>query len=443
MSSGGHVLDPTILREYDIRGVFGETLGAADARAIGRAFAAVVTEAGGGRVVVGRDGRLSSPELEAALVEGLSEGGVDAVRIGLGPTPMLYFAANTLEVDGGIMVTGSHNPSNYNGFKLMLGKASFFAEDIQRLGRIAAAAPAAVRRRGSATERSVMDAYVARLLVDYDGTRPLSVAWDAGNGATGQVLQQLVRQLPGRHVLLNETIDGRFPAHHPDPTEVKNLVQLQAAVAERRCDLGIAFDGDGDRIGVVDGKGRILWGDQFMVLLAGDVLRVRPGATIIADVKASQVLFDEIARLGGKPLMWRTGHSLIKTKMAEIGAPLAGEMSGHIFYADHYYGYDDALYAAVRLLAILARGEDSLAAFRDRLPPVVNTPELRFPCPNRVNSRSSPRCASGSRALARRCPTSTACGCEPRMAGGCCVPPTRRTCWSPARRPGTLPASPG
>ena len=189
-----------------------------------------------------------------------------SVRIGLGPTPMLYFAANTLEVDGGIMVTGSHNPSNYNGFKLMLGKASFFAEDIQRLGRIAAAAPVAVRRRGSATERSVMDAYVARLLVDYDGTRPLSVAWDAGNGATGQVLQQLVRQLPGRHVLLNETIDGRFPAHHPDPTEAKNLVQLQAAVAERRCDLGIAFDGDGDRIGVVDGKGRILWGDQFMVL---------------------------------------------------------------------------------------------------------------------------------------------------------------------------------
>jgi phosphomannomutase len=380
MSSGGHVLDPTILREYDIRGVFGETLRGADAHAIGRAFAAVVTEAGGSRVAVGRDGRLSSPELEAALVDGLGEGGIDAVRIGLGPTPMLYFAANTLEVDGGIMVTGSHNPGNYNGFKLMLGKSSFFAEDIQRLGRIAAAAPATARRRGRAIERPVMDAYVARLLVDYDGRRPLSVAWDAGNGATGQVLQQLVGQLPGRHELLNETIDGRFPAHHPDPTEAKNLVQLQAVVAERRCDLGIAFDGDGDRIGVVDGKGRILWGDQLMVLLAGDVLRTRPGATIIADVKASQVLFDEIARLGGRPLMWRTGHSLIKTKMAEIGAPLAGEMSGHIFYADRYYGYDDALYAAIRLLAILARGEDSLADFRDRLPQVVNTPELRFPC---------------------------------------------------------------
>ena len=380
MSSSGHVLDPTILREYDIRGIFGETLDVADARSIGRAFAAVVTEARGKRVAVGRDGRLSSPELEAALVEGLGEGGIDAVRIGLGPTPMLYFAANTLEVDGGIMVTGSHNPGNYNGFKLMLGKTSFFAEDLQRLGRIAAAAPAPTARRGTAVERPVIDAYVARLLVDYDGKRPLSVAWDCGNGATGEVLQRLVRQLPGRHELLNETIDGRFPAHHPDPTEAKNLVQLQEAVIARGCDLGIAFDGDGDRIGVVDGKGRILWGDQLLVLLADDVLRAKPGATIIADVKASQVLFDEIARRGGKPLMWRTGHSLIKTKMAEIGAPLAGEMSGHIFYADRYYGYDDALYAAVRLLAILARGEESLASFRDRLPQVVNTPELRFPC---------------------------------------------------------------
>jgi len=225
-----------------------------------------------------------------------------------------------------------------------------------------------------------MDDYVARLLRDYDGARPLHVAWDAGNGATGEALRRLTAKLPGRHVLLNETIDGRFPAHHPDPTEPKNLVQLQQAVIAQGCDLGIAFDGDGDRIGVVDGKGRILWGDQFMVVLAGDVLRTRPGATIIADVKASQVLFDEIARLGGSPLMWRTGHSLIKTKMAETGAPLAGEMSGHIFYADRYYGYDDALYAAVRLLGILGRGSDSLAALRDRLPAVVNTPELRFPC---------------------------------------------------------------
>ncbi|HXZ02232.1 MAG TPA: phosphomannomutase/phosphoglucomutase [Stellaceae bacterium] len=377
---GGRVLNPTILREYDIRGVVGETLDAADAHAIGRAFAALVASTGGRRVAVGRDGRLSSPELEAALAAGLGEGGVDVLRIGLGPTPMLYFAVNTLEVDGGMMVTGSHNPGTYNGFKLMLGKKSFFGEDIQQLGRIAAAPPRAVRRGSDTRLGGIDDAYVARLLADYDGARPLSVAWDAGNGATGEVLGRLARQLPGRHELLNQGIDGRFPAHHPDPTDAKNLAQLQEAVVARRCDLGIAFDGDGDRIGVVDGKGRILWGDQLMVLLAGDVIRTRPGATIIADVKASQVLFDEIARLGGTPLMWRTGHSLIKTKMAEIGAPLAGEMSGHIFYADRYYGYDDALYAAVRLLGILGRGGESLAAFRDRLPAVVNTPELRFPC---------------------------------------------------------------
>jgi len=379
-AGGGHVLNPTILREYDIRGVVGETLGAADARAIGRAFAAVVAEKGGKRIAIGRDGRLSSPELEAALVDGIAAGGLDIIRIGLGPTPMLYFAVNTLEVDGGVMVTGSHNPPHYNGFKLMLGKKSFFGADIQRLGRLAAGPLPDAPRRGSVAAREVIDAYVGRLLRDYDGARGLNVAWDAGNGATGDVLKRLVAKLPGHHVLLNETIDGRFPAHHPDPTEAKNLRQLQQAVRERGSDLGIAFDGDGDRIGVVDGKGRILWGDQFMVVLAGDVIRANPGATIIADVKASQVLFDEVARLGGTPLMWRTGHSLIKTKMAEIGAPLAGEMSGHIFYADHYYGYDDALYAAVRLLGILARSADSLAAFRDGLPPVVNTPELRFPC---------------------------------------------------------------
>jgi phosphomannomutase len=376
----GHIFNPTILREYDVRGIVGDTLGEADARALGRAFAATVTEKGGKCVAVGRDGRLSSPSLEAALVEGLTGGGIDVARIGLGPTPMLYFAVSTLDVDGGLMVTGSHNPANYNGFKLMLGKKSFFGQDIQRLGRLAAEVPRPAARAGQVTEKAITDAYVTRLLADYDGTRPLHVVWDAGNGATGEVLQRLVQKLPGKHVLLNEKIDGRFPAHHPDPTEAKNLVQLQKAVLDSRADLGIAFDGDGDRIGVVDGKGRILWGDQFMVVLAGDVIRTRPGATIIADVKASQVLFDEVQRMGGTPLMWRTGHSLIKTKMAEIGAPLAGEMSGHIFYADRYYGYDDALYAAVRLLGVASRSGESLAQMRDRLPVVVNTPELRFPC---------------------------------------------------------------
>jgi phosphomannomutase len=375
-----HRFDPTILREYDIRGVVGETLSAADAKAIGRSFAAIVHQAGGRRVAVGRDGRLSSPELEAALVAGLTSCGIDAVRVGLGPTPMLYFAVHTLGVDGGLMVTGSHNPSDYNGFKMMLGKKPFFGADIQRLGAIAASGsfPAGA---GTAEEHAVQAAYIERLLKDFSGAKPLRVAWDAGNGATADVMRILTDRLPGTHFRLNDTIDGRFPAHHPDPTEPKNLVQLQEAVARERCDLGIAFDGDGDRIGVVDGQGRILWGDQFMVLLAEEVIRDRPGAVIIADVKASQVLFDEIARMGGTPLMWRTGHSLIKSKMAEVGAPLAGEMSGHIFYADRYYGYDDALYAAVRLLGIIASRKESLAELRDRLPRVVNTPELRFPCP--------------------------------------------------------------
>ncbi|HLI21998.1 MAG TPA: phosphomannomutase/phosphoglucomutase [Stellaceae bacterium] len=375
----GHRFDPTILREYDIRGVIGETLHEADAKALGRSFAVVLREAGGKSIAVGRDGRLSSPAIEKALVEGLRDSGINVVRVGLGPTPMLYYAVNTLGVDAGIMVTGSHNPPTHNGFKLMLGKKPFFAADIQRLGKIAAAGdfPSG---KGSVREQHVLDAYVDRLLKDYDGARPLHVAWDAGNGATGEALQKLAAKLPGKHLLLNEKIDGNFPAHHPDPTETKNLVQLQEAVRKNGCDFGVAFDGDGDRIGLVDGQGRILWGDQFMVLMARDVVRNQPGATIIADVKASQVLFDEVARMGGTPLMWRTGHSLIKSKMAETHAPLAGEMSGHIFFADRYYGYDDALYAGVRVLGILARGTTSLADFRDSLPAVVNTPELRFPC---------------------------------------------------------------
>jgi phosphomannomutase len=375
----GHRFDSTILREYDIRGVVGATLSEADATAVGRSFAAMLSAAGGKRVAVGRDGRLSSPALEAALVAGLVGSGIDVVRIGLGPTPMLYYAVNTAGVDGGLMVTGSHNPPDHNGFKMMLGLKPFFGADIQRLGAVAAAGDFP-RGTGRTEERALAPAYVERVAADFAGGRALHVAWDAGNGATAAVLRQLTERLPGRHLRLNDTVDGTFPAHHPDPTDPENLVQLQDAVVRNGCDLGVAFDGDGDRIGVVDGKGRILWGDQFMVLLAQEVIAAQPGATIIADVKASQVLFDEIARMGGTPLMWRTGHSLIKSKMAEIGAPLAGEMSGHIFYGDRYYGYDDALYAAVRLLGILARGGESLAALRDRLPHVVNTPELRFPC---------------------------------------------------------------
>jgi phosphomannomutase len=375
-----HRFDPTILREYDIRGIVGTTLFPADAHALGRLFARVLAEAGGRRAAVGYDGRLTSPELEGQLVDGLAAGGADVVRVGRGPTPMLYFAAATLGVDGGIMVTGSHNPPDHNGFKLVLGGKPFFGEAIQKLGQMALTLGPAGAARGRVEERSVFADYVARLAQDYDGKRPLSVVWDCGNGATGEVVARLVERLPGRQILLNETIDGTFPAHHPDPTVAENLVQLQRAVQAERCDLGIAFDGDGDRIGVVDAKGRIVWGDQLLIVLARDVLRRHPGAPIIADVKASQVLFDEVARAGGKPMMSQTGHSLIKARLAETGAPLAGEMSGHIFYADGYYGFDDATYVAVRLLGVLARADESLDQMLDKLPPVFNTPELRLTC---------------------------------------------------------------
>jgi phosphomannomutase len=341
----------------------------------------VLAENGGRRVAVGYDGRLTSPEFEAALVDGLAEGGADVVRIGRGPTPMLYYAAATLGVDGGIMVTGSHNPPDHNGFKMVLGGKPFFGEAVQRIGQLALALGPAGAARGRVEEHRVFDDYVDRLARDYDGARPLTVAWDCGNGATGEVVTALVKRLPGRQMLINERIDGTFPAHHPDPTVAENLVQLQQAVRTERADLGIAFDGDGDRIGVVDQKGRILWGDQLLIILARDVLHRLPGAAIIADVKASQVLFDEVARAGGKPMMSQTGHSLIKAKLAETGAPLAGEMSGHIFYADRYYGFDDAVYVAVRLLGVLARSSESLAEMLDQLPPAFNTPELRVPCP--------------------------------------------------------------
>ena len=376
----GHRFHSTILREYDVRGIVGETLFAADALALGRAFATIVRKHGGQRVCVGMDGRLSSPELAEAVIEGLCAGGILVQWIGRGPTPMLYFAVHHHHADGGIQITGSHNPPAHNGFKMMLGKKSFFGAQIQELGRIAATG-AYADGRGRRTDAPVFDAYVERLVQDYpsDG-RALSVAWDAGNGAAGEVLSALARRLPGRHELLFAEIDGRFPNHHPDPTVDENLEHLMAAVAAGGAEVGIAFDGDGDRIGVIDGRGRIVRGDQLLQILAAEVLERHPGAPIIADVKASQALYDEIARLGGQPVMWKTGHSLIEAEMAARGAPLAGEMSGHIFYADGFYGHDDALYVAIRLLGILARGDATLADWRDRMAPLVNTPEIRFDC---------------------------------------------------------------
>ena len=376
-----HGFDPTTLREYDIRGVVGRTLHPADAYAIGRCFGTIVAQNGGKTVAVGYDGRLSSPDLEPPLVEGLREAGMEVLRVGLGPTPLLYFASTTLETDGAVMVTGSHNPPDYNGFKMMLARKPFFGEQIQKIGAMAASGGAVAAEGGADRQVDVSEEYIARLVKDWDGgDRKLKVVWDNGNGAAGEMLEKLVRVLPGEHVVLNGPIDGTFPAHHPDPTVAKNLVQIIDAVAEHKADIGIAFDGDADRIGVVDDKGGIFAGDQLLVLLGRDVLRERPGATIIADVKASQVLFDEIERAGGKAVMWKTGHSLIKSKMAELGSPLAGEMSGHIFFADKWYGFDDALYAGVRVMGIVARMGGKLSAVREALPHVVNTPELRFDC---------------------------------------------------------------
>jgi len=375
----GMTLDPVILREYDIRGIVGESLTVETVRTIGRGFGTMIAERGCRTVAVGYDGRLSSPELEQAIVEGITASGLDVIQIGLGPTPMLYFATHHLNADAGAMITGSHNPPDYNGIKMVYQGKSFWGPDIQELGRRVGAGDLS-ERNGKSSHYNIFDEYVDRLISDYRGTKNLKVAWDPGNGAAGEVTRALTARLPGEHILINDEIDGTFPAHHPDPTVEKNLEQLKSVVLSQGCDLGIAFDGDGDRIGIIDGKARVLWGDQILILLAREVLAELPGSTIIADVKSSQAFFDEVARLGGKPLMCKTGHSLIKNKMQETGAPLAGEMSAHIFIKHRYYGFDDAPYAAVRVLSILASGNETLAEIRDGLPQLVNTPELRFPC---------------------------------------------------------------
>ncbi|MEG3176982.1 phosphomannomutase/phosphoglucomutase [Sphingomonas sp. RB3P16] len=376
-----HRFDPTSLREYDIRGIVGKTLGTADADAIGRGFGTRVRRAGGRRVAVGYDGRLSSPELEAALIGGLTAVGVDVVRIGMGPTPMLYYAEATLEVDGGIEITGSHNPAEYNGFKMVLQHKPFFGADIQELGRMAADGDwdvvADAADTGVVSTADIEDDYVGRLVAGYAGGS-YKIGWDAGNGVSGPIIEKLVKLLPGEHHLLFTDVDGNFPNHHPDPTEEKNLADLKALVAEKQLDFGLAFDGDGDRIGAIDGQGRVIWGDQILSILAEPVLKELPGATIIADVKASQMLFDRVSELGGTPVMWKTGHSLIKMKMKETGSPLAGEMSGHIFFAHEFYGFDDAHYAAVRLIRAAHMIGTSITDLRGAMPALVNTPEMRF-----------------------------------------------------------------
>src|SRR3954467_3058584 len=371
-----HTFNPTILREYDIRGIVGDTLTAADAYALGRTFAAKAHGEGARTIAVGRDGRTHSPMLEAELIRGLTDGGINVTQVGMGPSPMLYFATHYLDVDGGIQVTGSHNPADYNGFKLLLKGRSVFGAEIQELGQRAASGHW-TDGAGTVEEVDIREAYADRLLQDFSG-KAFRIGWDAGNGAAGPVLDMLVERLPGEHHVIFADVDGTFPNHHPDPTVEANLADLKTLVADKQLDFGIAFDGNGDRIGAVDGQGRVIWGDQLLAILAEAVLRELPGSTIIADVKASQILFDRVAELGGKPLMWKTGHSLIKSKMKETGAPLAGEMSGHVFFKHRWYGFDDALYAAVRLIEAVSASGRSLTELKDAMPQAVATPELRF-----------------------------------------------------------------
>ena len=372
-----HSFDRTILREYDIRGTVGKTLNEADAYALGRTFAALATDEGARSLAVGRDGRTHSPMLQAELIRGLIEGGINVIDVGVGPSPMLYFAVATLGVQGGIQVTGSHNPPEYNGFKMLLNGRSVFGEEIQKLGRRAEDGDW-TDGHGSVEHVDILDSYVDRLVKGFRG-KAYRIGWDAGNGAGGTVLEKLVTKLPGEHFTIFTEVDGTFPNHHPDPTVEANLADLKALVAEKNLDFGIAFDGDADRIGAVDGKGRVIWGDQLLMILAVPVLKEQPGATIIADVKASQILFDHVARIGGTPLMWKTGHSLIKSKMKETNAPLAGEMSGHIFFQHRWYGFDDALYAAVRLIEAVSASGKTMSEIVDEIPKSVATPELRFP----------------------------------------------------------------
>jgi phosphomannomutase/phosphoglucomutase len=373
-----------IFRQYDVRGIVGRDLTAEVARALGGAYAALMNERGAtGEVAVGRDNRPSGDMLRDALVQGLTEAGVNVVDIGVVPTPLLYWSLHHLPVVGGIQITGSHNPAEYNGFKLSFGANSLHGEDIQHLlALIRAKAAPAGGTAGSVRHEQVIDRYVADVAARVGRlSRPMKVVYDCGNGAGALVAPQLMRALGPNAVGLFTESDGTFPNHHPDPTVPENLTDLVAAVRREDAEIGLAFDGDADRIGMVDGDGRIVWGDHILILYARDVLaRTGAGQPIIFDVKCSQALPDEIRKAGGTPIMWKTGHSLIKEKMKETGAPLAGEMSGHMFFTEGFYGHDDALYGAARLLRIVADSGRSVRELLADVPEFVSTPEIRVDC---------------------------------------------------------------
>ena len=389
MTNKPHTFDPSILREYDIRGTVGETLKEADCYNVGRAFGTFLKRKGAKTVAVGFDGRASSVSFSNEAIRGLNECGLDVENVGVGPTPMVYFAMKSRGLDAAVVITGSHSPVNYNGIKMALKESSFYGTQIQELGQMAAKADYD-NGSGKTVTVDVRDAYVDRMVQDYTGPKDLTVAWDNGNGAAGEILRRLVKKLPGKHYVIYDEIDASFPHHHPDPTVAKNLVDLQKLVKEKKCDIGIGFDGDADRVGAVDENANILWADVIMAIYAKEVLKTHPGAPIIADIKCSRILFDEIARLGGQPIMWNTGHSLIKAKMKETKSPLAGELAGHICFADHYYGFDDGPYCAVRLLNILSHAGKPLSALYAHLPKIHNTPEVRFHVPAAVKFQIAP-----------------------------------------------------
>jgi phosphomannomutase/phosphoglucomutase len=374
-----------IFREYDIRGNAERDLSDDLARDLGRAFGTLLAERGKRRVMVGRDCRLSSRRLRNALIEGLVETGRHVVKIEVGPTPLLYFAVNHLEADGGVMVTGSHNPPEDNGFKLLVGRSTIHGDEIRALGERIQKRDFITLPGGHVERAEVSPRYVHWMKGNVRLARTdLKVVVDAGNGAGGPLGLACMRALGLEPEALYCEMDGRFPNHHPDPTLPENVAELIARVRATGADVGIAYDGDADRLGAVDSRGEIIWGDRLLVAFGRAVLERHPGAAVLGEVKCSQTLYDDIAKHGGRPIMWKTGHSLIKAKMKEEGALLAGEMSGHLFFADRYFGYDDAVYASLRLLEILAASKQNLAEMLSDLPPTFVTPEIRVPCPDEI-----------------------------------------------------------
>ena len=373
-----HTFNKTILREYDIRGIFEKDLNLIDALFLGKSFATLLKKKKLKNVVIGYDGRISSLKIEKELVKGLLSKGIKVYKIGLVPTPLLYFSMYSNKLDSGIMITGSHNPPSYNGFKMLLKNKNIFGKDILDIAKISSKGEFCKNKKGKVKKISMMNKYLLFLINSANIKKNVKVAWDPGNGSSGKIISYLTKKLNGKHYLINEKIDGTFPAHHPDPTVLKNLKQLINLVKKKKCDFGFAFDGDGDRLGVVDNEGKIIYADKIVAFLAKDVLLGKPNSKIILDIKSSQIVFNEIKKLKGRPIFWKTGHSLIKEKMKEIKATFAGEMSGHIFFADKYYGFDDAIYASIRFLNLFSDSNKSLSKIFNNMEKSFNTPELRF-----------------------------------------------------------------